>query len=313
MALCVTTISPSWGAAGTGLREQLRPKELRASEQKKKKTCKAGRRGEGRGGVLGLGIVCEASQEEEQERSRGASAAIWQQPPAEIVKILGQKVWGRKLPPGALVAVVREVWSSGWHTMMAQLAPSDEQKGFKRLDSQFRNRPITPAQSGRYHLYAAFTCPWAHRWWVCSLARSLACCKGILIGVILWTVLWKPWILSIGTQKLQLFLSFFEAKRGSWTVCLGNSDTIPWRNPWNPSNHRLLQCPSTTCSSERWAKNNTVAVVAKSHKTKDGRDDYYVQMCHSPCTQGAGGCCASIHRSAWIHWLMGVQATEAPW
>jgi glutathionyl-hydroquinone reductase len=79
------------------------------------------------------------------------------------VKILGQKVWGRKLPPGALVAVVREVWSSGWHTMMGQLAPSDEQKGFKRLDSQFRSRPITPAQSGRYHLYAAFTCPWAHR------------------------------------------------------------------------------------------------------------------------------------------------------
>jgi hypothetical protein len=163
MALCVPVISPSWGTAGAGLHEQLRPKELRASEQKKKKTCKAGRRGEGREGVLGFRLVCEASQEDEQERSRGASAAIWQQPPAEIVKILVQKVWGRKLPPGALVAVVREVWSSGWHTMMAQLAPSDEQKGFKRLNSQFRSRPITPAQSGRYHLYAAFTCPWAHR------------------------------------------------------------------------------------------------------------------------------------------------------
>ncbi|KAH8952369.1 hypothetical protein BDL97_09G081400 [Sphagnum fallax] len=191
MALCVPVISPSWGTAGAGLHEQLRPKELRASEQKKKKTCKAGRRGERREGVLGFRLVCEASQEDEQERSRGASAAIWQQPPAEIVKILGQKVWGRKLPPGALVAVVREVWSSGWHTMMAQLAPSDEQKGFKRLNSQFRSRPITPAQSGRYHLYAAFTCPWAHRCAIVHVLKGLEDAVPLSIAVPGSTGLWE--------------------------------------------------------------------------------------------------------------------------
>ncbi|CAM6005229.1 unnamed protein product [Sphagnum balticum] len=45
----------------------------------------------------------------------------------------GAEGMGAQTASGALVAVVREVWSSGWHTMMAQLAPSDEQKDSRGL------------------------------------------------------------------------------------------------------------------------------------------------------------------------------------
>jgi hypothetical protein len=102
------------------------------------------------------GIVqCKISGDE-------GSSSSWS--PADLVKLVGQNVWGRSLPPGALVAVVRDVWTMGWLTMMAQLAPPSESKEYKRPTSQFRRRvSSSSAKSGQFHLYVALACPWAHR------------------------------------------------------------------------------------------------------------------------------------------------------
>ena len=114
------------------------------------------RQGQGRNSA---GIVqCKIFGE---EGSSGSSSS-WS--PADLVKLVGQNVWGRSLPPGALVAVVRDVWTMGWLTMMAQLAPPSESKEYKRPTSQFRRRvSSSSAKSGQFHLYVALACPWAHR------------------------------------------------------------------------------------------------------------------------------------------------------
>lgn len=91
-----------------------------------------------------------------------SSSSSWSSP-ADFVKAVGQKVWGPSLPPGALVSVVKEVWSTGWLTMMAQLAPPTDKKEYNRPSSQFRNRPLSPPKPGQFHLYVAMACPWAHR------------------------------------------------------------------------------------------------------------------------------------------------------
>lgn len=97
-----------------------------------------------------------------EEGSNSSSSSSWS--PADLVKLVGQNVWGRSLPPGALVAVVRDVWTMGWLTMMAQLAPPSESKEYKRPTSQFRRRvSSSSAKSGQFHLYVALACPWAHR------------------------------------------------------------------------------------------------------------------------------------------------------
>src|SRR5579875_1126208 len=45
-------------------------------------------------------------------------------------------------------------------------AESGDDGSFRRQDSRFRRwvgEPGLPAQAGRYHLYVARACPWAHR------------------------------------------------------------------------------------------------------------------------------------------------------
>jgi putative glutathione S-transferase len=48
-------------------------------------------------------------------------------------------------------------------------AETDPAGGFQRSNSQFRNRVTADgssgfkAEAGRYHLYVAYNCPWAHR------------------------------------------------------------------------------------------------------------------------------------------------------
>eukprot|EP00271_Cylindrocystis_brebissonii_P010411 TRINITY_DN265_c0_g3_i1.p1 TRINITY_DN265_c0_g3~~TRINITY_DN265_c0_g3_i1.p1 ORF type:complete len:503 (+),score=77.75 TRINITY_DN265_c0_g3_i1:264-1772(+) len=81
---------------------------------------------------------------------------------------LPQALWGRGLPPGLLVQVAKEVWGGGWQVMMAQLAPRSSTGAYERPQSAFRNRIEVggnhpPEGGGRYHLYAALSCPWAHR------------------------------------------------------------------------------------------------------------------------------------------------------
>lgn len=106
---------------------------------------------------IGTRISCEME-------SGGGKSSSWSSP-ADVVKFLGQKVWGRSLPPGALVSVVKDVWTTGWQTMMAQLAPPTDTKDYNRPTSQFRNRPLSPSSTtpGQFHLYVALACPWAHR------------------------------------------------------------------------------------------------------------------------------------------------------
>ncbi|GJP33043.1 hypothetical protein CLOM_g17613 [Closterium sp. NIES-68] len=127
------------------------------------------------------------------------------------VTAAGQALWGKGLPPGLLVQVAREAWGSGWRVMMAQLAPSDEAGNYKRTPSAYRHtiqpppastsaasRATTPtitkstttsstgssgqtvapgtfpAEPGRYHLYAALSCPWAHRTLIVHSLKGLS-------------------------------------------------------------------------------------------------------------------------------------------
>lgn len=71
----------------------------------------------------------------------------------DLIKQVGQSLWGQGLPPGALVGAVRSAWTSGWTVMMKQLAPSDKQGGYQRPNSKFRNRlpsPVSASDHGRY-------------------------------------------------------------------------------------------------------------------------------------------------------------------
>jgi putative glutathione S-transferase len=62
--------------------------------------------------------------------------------------------------------LVDGVWQSGWYE-------PDAGGAFHRPATRFRNRPsqITP---GRYHLYAAWACPWAHRILITRSLRGLS-------------------------------------------------------------------------------------------------------------------------------------------
>lgn len=111
--------------------------------------------------------------------------------PAEFVRFVGQKVWGRSLPPGALVSVVKEVWSTGWLTMMAQLAPPTNTKDYNRPSSQFRNRPLSVAKPGQFHLYVALACPWAHRAAIVHSLKGLGDNVPISVAVPGATGLWE--------------------------------------------------------------------------------------------------------------------------
>lgn len=115
----------------------------------------------------------------------------WSNSPADFVKFVGQKVWGRSLPPGALVTVVKEVWTTGWLTMMAQLAPPTTNKDYNRPTSQFRNRPNSPILPGQFHLYVASACPWAHRTAIVHSLKGLHAALPVTVAVPGATGLWE--------------------------------------------------------------------------------------------------------------------------
>lgn len=61
--------------------------------------------------------------------------------------------------------LVDGTWHTGWYE-------PDAQGAFQRPATRFRNRP--PAiTAGRYHLYAAWACPWAHRTMITRSLRGL--------------------------------------------------------------------------------------------------------------------------------------------
>ena len=63
--------------------------------------------------------------------------------------------------------VAKGVWGGAWNVMMSQLAPRSSSGAYTRPESGFRHRIEEggrfPPEAGRYYLYAALSCPWAHR------------------------------------------------------------------------------------------------------------------------------------------------------
>lgn len=119
----------------------------------------------------------------------------------DVFKRVSQMLWGRGLPPQILVVAVRTAWSSGWKTMMKQLAPSDPRGSYTRPDSAFRGRPSNPVDSsevGRYHLYAALACPWAHRALIVRALKGLEDTVGVSIAS---PGLDGPWEFPISTSN----------------------------------------------------------------------------------------------------------------
>lgn len=64
-----------------------------------------------------------------------------------------------------------------WHTEWYQ---PDAQGAFQRPVTRFRDRPAAVA-AGRYHLYAAWACPWAHRTLITRALRGLDAAVGVTI------------------------------------------------------------------------------------------------------------------------------------
>jgi len=61
--------------------------------------------------------------------------------------------------------LVDGVWHTGWYE-------PDAQGAFRRPATRFRDRPRDIA-AGRYHLYASWACPWAHRAMIVRALRGL--------------------------------------------------------------------------------------------------------------------------------------------
>src|ERR1044071_1574933 len=61
--------------------------------------------------------------------------------------------------------LVDGTWHTGWYE-------PDAHGAFQRPAAQFRSRP-REIVAGRYHLYAAWACPWAHRTLITRSLRGL--------------------------------------------------------------------------------------------------------------------------------------------
>nr|XP_043609683.1 glutathionyl-hydroquinone reductase YqjG [Erigeron canadensis] len=83
--------------------------------------------------------------------------------PTQLLTTVTNLLWGKSLPPQLLISTVRTTWSTFWHLMMSQLAPSDSSGSYTRPTSQFRNPNPSQLNPTSLHLYAALPCPWAHR------------------------------------------------------------------------------------------------------------------------------------------------------
>ena len=80
------------------------------------------------------------------------------------------------LPPSLLIRTAKTIWTTLWHTMMAQMAPSSDDGTYQRPASTFRDRiPSTqfPAIAERYRLIVGMGCPWAHRTLIVRALKGL--------------------------------------------------------------------------------------------------------------------------------------------
>lgn len=90
------------------------------------------------------------------------------------------------IPPKFLIQTAQFVWKTMWQTMMSQLAPSDRQGNFQRVESQFRDSIGSeqfPAANKRYRLYVGLTCPWAHRTMVTRVLKGLEDCIEMSVAI----------------------------------------------------------------------------------------------------------------------------------
>src|SRR5258706_7201998 len=69
--------------------------------------------------------------------------------------------------------LVDGTWRDGWYE-------PDAHGAFRRPDTVFRSRPAATV-AGRYHLYAAWACPWAHRALITRSLRGLSSAIGVTI------------------------------------------------------------------------------------------------------------------------------------
>ncbi|CAI9288414.1 unnamed protein product [Lactuca saligna] len=93
--------------------------------------------------------------------------------PTQLITSITKLLWGKSLPPQLLISTVRSAWSTAWHLMMSQLAPSDPSGSYTRPVSQFRNPNHHQLQPNALHLYAALPCPWAHRTLIVRALKGL--------------------------------------------------------------------------------------------------------------------------------------------
>lgn len=83
----------------------------------------------------------------------------------------------KALPAKLIIQSGRWVWTTMWHVMMSQMAPSSRSGEYLRPDSQFRhavsNDTAAPSEAGRYRLLVGLGCPWAHRTLIVRALKGL--------------------------------------------------------------------------------------------------------------------------------------------
>lgn len=90
----------------------------------------------------------------------------------------------KALPGKLIIQTGRWVWTTMWHVMMSQMAPSARSGEYLRPESQFRhsisdassvatNDAAFPAAAGRYRLLVGLGCPWAHRTLIVRALKGL--------------------------------------------------------------------------------------------------------------------------------------------
>ncbi|XP_047311173.1 glutathionyl-hydroquinone reductase PcpF [Impatiens glandulifera] len=95
-------------------------------------------------------------------------------PNPNFITTVSKLLWGKALPPSLLISTVRTAWSTTWHLMMSQLAPSDPSGSYTRPTSQFRVQPLNSTlKPGSLHLYVGIPCPWAHRTLIVRALKGL--------------------------------------------------------------------------------------------------------------------------------------------